>query len=80
MNSSPIIVYEYNRKLSNLISINIIQEDRRPDLTEDEARVKLGYKYKTQIEVVFFMLKYSFIFHTLTVGFIYENKKSLNHK
>jgi len=66
----PLYIYLY--RLCPYIYIQIIQEDRIPDLSKEEARCSLGYKFKTQIFVRFLWLEYSFILHSLSTGSVYK--------
>ena len=53
-------------------------EDRRPDLTENEALEKIGYKYKVQFSIYIFGKKVlSYIGHTALRGYINLNGKEL---
>lgn len=56
-----------------MIKFNIIIEDRRPDLSEEEAQIQLGYKYKVLIDLKIFFHSYSFVFHTLYKGSVFIN-------
>jgi hypothetical protein len=76
-NSFPEIILEENVNFFKLFSFWLLVEDRRPDLTTDQARVVLGYKYKIQIRVKLLWKKYSLVFKTLNIGFISINGKEV---
>lgn len=46
-----------------------VLEDRRPELSEEEAETELGYKYKHQIDFVLCGNRHSFIIRSLKVGY-----------
>lgn len=64
----PIIVYEKVLGVPKLFRFWMLIEDRRPDLTSEEAKTRLGYKYKTQIKIDFMFTTYSYIFRHLYRG------------
>jgi hypothetical protein len=60
------ITRKYWRKywLFGLFAIEYIVEDRRPDLTYEQAMERLGYKYKHLIYVRFAWIKHSWVIHS----------------
>jgi hypothetical protein len=51
--SLPTSVVDFDKRYL-FVRVQVVVEDRRPDLSEEEARLTLGYKYKTMITVWFF--------------------------
>lgn len=52
--SLPEIVYCEKRRHLLFITIHVFVEDRRPDLSYEQARTELGYKWKYFVEVYVF--------------------------
>lgn len=57
------------------IKFSYTLEDRRPDLSEDEAITSLGYKYKMLINVRFFGFTVSIVAHTPRPGLLKVNDR-----
>lgn len=58
--SEPVVIQEDSFSIPLIFKLNYIIEDRRPDLTEEEAQKTLGYKFKTIITIKFIGYKKSF--------------------
>lgn len=67
--SIPETITEFHKNFI-FVSIWYIVEDRRPDLTMEEAQTLMGYKYKTQLTVNLFLKTYSFVFRTVNLPYI----------
>lgn len=74
----PKIVHEFEKSFFfGLVSVRYILEDRRPDLTEDEARKTYNYKYKLMTMFRCFWFRISTINHTYTPGSLFINGKEI---
>ena len=71
-NSVPVAVFEYKFNIW-LFSVSIYIEDRRPDLTVDEAKISPGYKYKTFVNVKIFGKRISYTSRSLRAPNIFIN-------
>lgn len=77
-NSNPVTLYEYSFSFLNIVKFNYILEDRRPDLTIDEAVDQLLYKFKHQFNFKFIFSKsISLICHSLSTGIVYEDGEDI---
>lgn len=74
MDITTIFEKEYNYLVGKL---QILIEDRRPDLITDEdlKNSGLGYKYKTQIQLSILWFKFSFITHSIDLPCVIVNSK-----
>ena len=77
MNTTPELLLDYRKSFTRFIELRIIQEDRRPDFTPEEAKERLGYKYKTQMFVRFFWFTASFVGHSMRIGSVFVNGKEI---
>lgn len=55
------------------VSFAYTLEDRRPDLSEAEAVVRPGYKYKLLINFRFFGLRVGVVSHSISPGYLFVN-------
>lgn len=74
----PKTVREVERSyLFGWVAFFYVLEDRRPDLTEEQAKATLGYKYKLLVTVRLFGFKASVVTHTLTPGLLFVNEREV---
>ena len=59
----------------NFLKFSIVVEDRRPDLSIEEAQIELGYKYKILIYCKIFNKTFSYVGHSLLPGSFFLNDK-----
>ena len=72
--SLPMVVLERHTSwLLGLVYFHMTVEDRRPDLTEQQASQLLGYKYTVSINIRIAMQWWTFIYRTFALGAIVEN-------
>ena len=68
-------IFETSINYFNLLRFSIVIEDRRPELSIDDAYIKLGYKYKILIECKIFNKTFSYVGHALRPGSFFLNDK-----
>jgi hypothetical protein len=71
----PKCINYFSKSFTPWIDIYYVSEDRVPNLTEEEAKIQLGYKYKIQFGFTFFHIKFHRIIRSLSYGYIETNIK-----